>query len=310
MREEERVRQRPDAARDRRDRRRDPSAGLEFDVADDRPVDDVDSDVDDDDAPAEHVAADEAGVARCDDEDLGVLDVAGQVARARVADGDRGVLADEEEGGGHADDRRPADDDRPLALDLDGGPPEDLDRGMGRRRQEPVVAEAQETGVQRVDPVDVLGGVDRVDHAPQADRRRQWHLDDDPVDRRVVVERPDRVHQRRLRRLAVDLDEPAVDPDLLAAPQDLVEIDHRRRVAPADDHREHGRPAMSVTICGDIFADRLADLGCDRAPLEESGASAWHADQAFMPGWDPVTRRSGPARGRWPRSPRSSRGVA
>ena len=98
-----------------------------------------------------------------DDEDLGVLDVVGEVARPRVADGHRRVLPDEQERRRHADDRRPADDDRATALDLDAGPAQDLDRGVGRRGQEAVVAEPQEAGVQRVDPVDVLGRIDRVD---------------------------------------------------------------------------------------------------------------------------------------------------
>ena len=53
------------------------------------------------------------------DEDLGVLDVMLQVARPRVAHGDRGVLAEEQERRWHADDRRPADHDRAPALDLD-----------------------------------------------------------------------------------------------------------------------------------------------------------------------------------------------
>ena len=82
------------------------------------------------------------------------------------------------------DDRRSADDDRVAALDLDAGAAQDLDRGMRGRRQEAVVAEAQQAGVQWMDPVDVLGRIDRVDDRAQPDRRRQRHLDDDPVDGR------------------------------------------------------------------------------------------------------------------------------
>ena len=69
------------------------------------------------------------------------------------------------------------------------GSTQDLDRGVGRRRQEAVVAEPEQAGVQRMDPVDVLGRIDRVDDAPQPDRRRERHLDDDPVHRRVGVQR-------------------------------------------------------------------------------------------------------------------------
>src|SRR5262249_23895248 len=58
--EQERVGERPDAARHRGDRGRDPSRGFEVDVADQRAVDDVDADVDDDHAAAQHLAPDEA----------------------------------------------------------------------------------------------------------------------------------------------------------------------------------------------------------------------------------------------------------
>ena len=115
-----------------------------------------------------------------------------EVGRPRVADGDRRVLADEQERGGHPDDRRPADDDGVATGDLDAGPAEDLDRGMRGGRQEAFIAEAEQAGVERMDAVDVLGRVDRVDDGAQPDRRRQRHLDDDPVDRRVVVQVADR----------------------------------------------------------------------------------------------------------------------
>ena len=69
--EQERVGERPDAARDRRDRRGDLDRRVEVDVADDPAVDDVDPDVDDDRARLEHRAGDEAGSAGGDDDDVG-----------------------------------------------------------------------------------------------------------------------------------------------------------------------------------------------------------------------------------------------
>ncbi len=119
-----------------------------------------------------------------DDHDLGPSDVAGEVAGPRVADGDRGVLLDEQEGRRHPDDGRTADDDGVATLDLDPRPPQDLHRCVGRGRQESVVAKAEQPRVERMDPVDVLGRIDRVDDGAQADRRRQRHLDDDAVHRR------------------------------------------------------------------------------------------------------------------------------
>ena len=119
-------------------------------------------------------------------------DVRGQVARPRVADRDRRVLLDEQEGRRHADDGGAPDDDGVSPCDLDPGPAQDLDRRVRGRRQEAVIAEAQEPGVERVDPVDVLGRVDGVDDRPQPDGRRERHLDDDAIDGRIVVERTDR----------------------------------------------------------------------------------------------------------------------
>jgi hypothetical protein len=302
--EEQRVGERPDAARHGRDRGRDRTHRLEVDVADDRPVDDVDPDVDDDDAAPDHVAPDQSRMAGGDDQDLGILDMARKVARPRVADRHRRVLADEQKRRRHAHDRRSADDDRPLPLDLDGGPAKDLDGGVGGRRKEPVIAEAEQPGVERVDPVDVLRRIDRVDDAPQPDGRRQRHLDDDPVDRRIVVERPDGLDEACLRRLTVDLDETAIDPDLLAAPQDLLQIHHRRRVAPADHDGEDRRPTVTLPIRGDVLADGPADLGRDRASLEETSAAPRHRGQALMPGAVPGSRRCAHPRGPCRRSPR------
>ena len=187
--EQQGVGQRPDAAGHRRDRRCDLDRRGEVHVADDLAVDDVDPDVDDDGAGLEHRPGDEAGPTGGDDDDVGACDVVREVARPRVADGDRRVLLDEEEGGRHADDGRAADDDGVRAGDLDPRASQDLDGGVGRRRQEPVVAEAQQAGVERVDAVDVLGRVDRVDDGAQPDRRRERHLDDDAVDAGVGVER-------------------------------------------------------------------------------------------------------------------------
>jgi hypothetical protein len=82
MGEKQRIRQRPDATRHRSDRRRDAPHRLEVDVTDDHAVDDVDPDVDDHDAPSNHVAPNEAGVPGGDDQDLGVPHVASEIARS------------------------------------------------------------------------------------------------------------------------------------------------------------------------------------------------------------------------------------
>ena len=60
--EQQGVRQRADTSRDGRDCRGDPASGLEIDVADERAADDVDPDIDDNDASAEHRPGHEARV--------------------------------------------------------------------------------------------------------------------------------------------------------------------------------------------------------------------------------------------------------
>src|SRR3990172_1578980 len=89
MGEEEGVRQGADTTGYRRDRGCDLARRSEVDVPDDVPVDDVDSDVDDDRAWLEHGAGDEAGPAGGDDDDVGSTRMNRQVARLRVADGHR-----------------------------------------------------------------------------------------------------------------------------------------------------------------------------------------------------------------------------
>ena len=96
-----------------------------------------------------------------DDQDLRVSGVVAQVAGLRVEERDRAVLAQQQQRRGLADHVRPPDDDDALAGDLDAGALEDLDRGLGGRGQEAVVAEREQAGIAGVDAVDVLGRVDR-----------------------------------------------------------------------------------------------------------------------------------------------------
>ena len=185
MGQEEGVGDRADAARHRRDRRGHGAGRLEVDVADELVADHVDPDVDDDRTRAQHLAGDQARDAGGHDHDLRVPGVAGEVAVLRVADRDRGVLAEQQERGRLADDVRAPDDHDPLARERDVRTLQDLDRGVGGRRQEPVVAEAEQAGVARVDAVDVLGRIERVDDGRERDPLGQRHLDDDPGDERV-----------------------------------------------------------------------------------------------------------------------------
>jgi hypothetical protein len=73
-----------------------------------------------------------------------------------------------------------------------------LQRRVGGRGDEALVAEAEQAGVERVDAVDVLERVDGVDDGLQPDARRERHLDDDPCHPRVVIQLRDRLGEAGL----------------------------------------------------------------------------------------------------------------
>ena len=99
------------------------------------------------------------------------------------------------------------------------------------------------------------GGVDRVDDGPQRDARGERHLDDDPVDGRVVVERLDLESQDLARATHGQLVDPADRTDVLTRLQDLLEVDRRRRVAADEDHDER-RCAPSLACVKAVISSR------------------------------------------------------
>ena len=154
---------------------------------------------------------------------------------------------------------------------------EHLEGGVGRGRDEALVAQPEEPRVERVDPVDVLERIDDVDDGPQGDPGRERQLDDDPGDAPVVVEAPQRGGQLGGlggRLIAGHVDEPALDPDRGAGLQDSLEVDHRRRAPPADDDGEPRRAAVRGDELGDVGGDPGPDLGGDRGAFEEARADA------------------------------------
>ena len=94
--------------------------------------------------------------------------------------------------------------------------------------------------------------------------------------------RRDRLGDALFRGVIADLDEPAIDAGLLAAPQDLLEVDHRRGIAPDDHHGQPGRPPDAFAVGRDVLRDGLPDLRRDRPAEEQPGAPSGH-DQALIP---------------------------
>ena len=101
-----------------------------------------------------------------------------------MADRDRRVALQQQHRHGLADDLAPADDDRVAPRDRDAGSIEDLDDAGGRARLQVRAPLHQLADVHRVEPVDVLVRIDRVEHAlrgPLPDRGGQRRLDENAV---------------------------------------------------------------------------------------------------------------------------------
>src|SRR5450759_4338437 len=274
----------PDAAGYRGDRAHHVPGRLKVHVAD-QPLGalavrhDVDAHVHDHDARREHLAGDQAGLAGGHDQDLRVTGVAGQVTGPRMEDGHGAVLAHQQHGRGLADDVGPPDHYKSLAGDLDAGPLQDLDGGLGRGRQDTVISERKQAGIAGVDTVDVLGRVDRIDDGAQRNVRGQWHLDDDPGHARVRVEILDLVAKRVRHHVRAEFDEAAVSTDLLARPQDLLEVHGRWRVG-ADQHdRERRRETPLLIEGGEVLGQSGTDLGRNGTPDQQPRAGCGGADR-------------------------------
>ena len=123
--------------------------GVEVDVADEPVVGAVGADVDHRRARLHHLGADQARRADRGDEDVGARADRGEVAGARVADGDRRVLAEQQRGERPADQDRAAEDHRLGALDLGAGVAQQLDHALRRARHEARAALGEQPGAGR-----------------------------------------------------------------------------------------------------------------------------------------------------------------
>ena len=109
-----------------------------------------------------------------------------------------------------------------------------------RARDERRPAEVEPAGVDRVDAVDVLRGVDRLDHAVLVDVVGQRQLDEDAVDVVVGVQLGDAREQLVLRRVGGQPEVARVDAGLRRGLLLQVDVDVRGGVV-ADEHRGEAR---------------------------------------------------------------------
>jgi hypothetical protein len=129
----------------------------------------------------------------------------------------------------------------------------------------------QPAGIDRVEAVDVLVRVDRSDHlvAVAVERRRQRELDENAVDRRIVVERGDQRHQLRLRRVGRQGMLDRMEAELLGLPRLRPDIDLARRVLADQHHREAGDDVGLLLEADRLLADPVGDPRRDGLAVDD-----------------------------------------
>jgi hypothetical protein len=233
--------------------------GGEVDVADDLAgVEPVDADVDHPRARLDHVAADDAGPAGGDTDDVGPPKVSGEVPRPGVAHGDGGVageqqlrerLADQARAAHH--DRFRADQRRPVVV-------EDLHAARRRARQHHGRAREEAAEVRGMQPVGVLGGGDGLHRLVLVEALGQRQLEQDPVHGGVGVQAAQQVEQGRLLQPAGVEVVLRRDADALGRLLLVADVDLRRGVVPHQHDRQRGDHAGGAQP-----RDALAHLGED-----------------------------------------------
>ena len=137
------------------------------------------------------------------------------------------------------------------------------------------MAEEEPAGVDRMESVDVLGGIHSLDRPRLVDLRGQRELDEDPVDRVVPVELVDQLEQLLL---GCVFGEPVVagqdaglDRGLLLQP----DVDVGSRVV-ADEDRAQADLAELLDILGDLRTDALGQ-GLSVHQLRRHGVGRYKA---------------------------------
>ena len=173
---------------------------------------------------------------------------------------------------------RPIDDGaRALGLDLVlGEHPHDPE---WRARHEPRAAEVEAAGVHRVEPVDVLRGIDRLDHLGLVEVGRQRQLDEDPVDGVVGVQLGEELKELVLRRVRREPKVVRVDADGRRGLVLAGDVDVGGRVV-ADEHGREADLAELLDLRGDLFAD----LRRERLAVDQLGGHRRERTQEWRHG--------------------------
>ena len=208
-----------------------------------------------------------------------------------MADGHRRVPVQQQQRHRLADDVAPADHHGARAGDRNIRSLEQLDDARWRAGDERRAILHQPAHVQRMKPVDVLAGIQGIEHAAfgiRAHRLRQRRLHQDPVVHVAAVEPIDereQLRERRRRGQPLEIDaKPHLAPGLRFAP----DVDFRRRIL-ADQHDpQAGRPARARPERLDARTDLRPNPVGDGDAVEQPGRH-----QRAVTGDDPPPRPRG-----------------
>ena len=187
-----------------------------------------------------------------------------EVDRLRVRDRDGRIRLQQQVRHRLPDDVRAPDHDGPRPGDLDAvlvEQPHHAERGGGDERRP---AQVEQAGVGGMESVDVLRRVERLDRHRLVEVLRQRRLDEDAVDRVVVVQLLDHRDQLLLRDVRRKPPVVGADPDLLRRLVLAADVDVRRGIV-AD---EHGCEA-DVAELGDVRRDLGPHLRRERPAVHD-----------------------------------------
>src|SRR2546428_2256230 len=278
--EQERNRHRSDAARHRRDPARHVVDGVEIDVAGQRPVAEaVDAHVDDAGARFDHRRGDEFRPPDGGNEDVGFAGQLVQLHGLRMADGDGGVVLQEEQRERPADDAGAPDHHRMTAGKRDAGVLDEPHHGGRRAGHELRLPGDEGAEVLEMETVDIFRRRDRFEHAPGIDPPWQRKLHEDAMHAGVGVQCCDAIEQRALGDVGAVPVHLGVHAGLLARTRLVAHIDRGRRVVPCQDHREPGTDTTRREPRHSLL-DRSAHRSGESLPVEDArshgGRAVYH----------------------------------
>src|SRR5438270_817454 len=160
-----------------------------------------------------------------------------------MADGDRGVLLQEEQRERLADDIGASDHHPASPGKRHAGVLDEPHHGGGRAWRELRLPGDESAEVVEAETVDVFCRRDRLEHAPRIDPARQRQLHEDAVHGRVAVQCCDAIEQRAFADLAAVALHLGAHPGLFARTHLVAHIDRGGRVLACQDHREPGAHA-------------------------------------------------------------------